>query len=477
MEEPSKAVADLTRAFEIGLRQNARTASQGNDNKVVFQQKKQGIFMKCSVSNLMVRPNFVISFICFLTFIFLNIGNGTSLAQQPPSGTIEVILETSETAITHKSVMRSGSIEVAIDSAEAEMIEKNVPPMESIENLVDENKNEPVPDASGETRFMRPAALMVENEPPARPQSGLFAAKILYEIQAEEVTRFMAIYYDLTQNIEVGPIRSARHYFADISTMFDAVYVHVGGSPMGLAEISERHISDINAIKGDLGFYRTSERRIPHNLYIKLPNLKKEIVRKKFAVETQKALPFNFYGKRMTSEELQAAGVLGRTVKKLHIPYMKGYRVSYEFEGERFTRLYNDRPFCDYRTNAKVCADNVVVMRCHMHMIDESMRHDMDLYEGGTCEISIGNHFFVGSWDRDRKSGIIKYYDSSLNEVKFNPGNIIVHVIPPKQSYFVDEQAHVYGEDRAKQKKSVKRTKKGGSASEVEEVETEGPPF
>jgi len=314
---------------------------------------------------------------------------------------------------------------------------------------------------------------MVENEPPARPQSGLFAAKILYEIQAEEVTRFMGIYYDLSQNVEVGPIRSARHYFADISTMFDAVYVHVGGSPMGLAEISDRHISDINAIKGDRGFYRTSERRIPHNLYIKLPNLKKEIGRKKFATETQKPLPFNFYGKRMTSEELQAAGVLGQPVKKLHIPYMKGYRVSYEFEGEKFARLYNDRPFCDYRTNARVCADNVVVMRCHMHMIDQSMRHDMDLYEGGTCEIAIGNHFFIGSWDRDRKSGIIKYYDSSMNEVKFNPGNIIIHVIPPKQIYVVDEQTHAYGEDKAKQSKKIKRTKKSGSTEEIEETEVE----
>lgn len=383
-----------------------------------------------------------------------------------------------------------GTIEVTVDSVESDLIEKNVP-LENAQPAAGSDTQEssgaglkplPVENTTPEVspndiklesktpngqevshnagNLPRPAAIMIENEPPARPQSGLYAAKILYEIQAEEITRFMGIYYDLDQNVEVGPIRSARHYFADLSTMYDGVYTHVGGSPQGLQEIKDRGINNINAIKGDRGFYRTNERRIPHNLYIKLPNLKKEIVRKKYNATTDAKLPFNFWDSKKTSEELAAAGIKGEKIKKIHIPYMKSYRVSYEFnEAEnKYIRLYNDKPFKDYRNQTVVSADNVVVMRCYMHIIDEKMRHEMDLYEGGTCEIGIGGHFFVGSWDRTDKSGIIKYYDADKNEVKFNPGNIIVHVIPPKQAVIIDDtKTYAYGVEAVKHKKNKKK--------------------
>jgi hypothetical protein len=324
---------------------------------------------------------------------------------------------------------------------------------------------------SSETALVRPVAVMIENEPPARPQSGLYAAKILFEIQAEEVTRFMAVYYDYSQSFEIGPIRSARHYFVDISTMFDAAYVHVGGSPMGLAEIKERNVNNINAIKGDRGFYRTSDRRIPHNLYAKLPNLKKEMERKKFRTETAKPIPFDFSESKLTSAQMLEKGVAGSAVKVLHIPYSRGYRVSYEFDAaeNNFTRFYNNRPFKDYRNSTVVKSDNVVIMRCNMHMIDEQMRHEMDLYEGGTCEIFVGGHHISGTWDRDRTSGVFKYYDAGLNDVKFNPGNIIVHVVAPNQPVIVDDQTFV-----SEKKKAEKKSKKGKNSKKSAQEPEDG---
>lgn len=326
---------------------------------------------------------------------------------------------------------------------------------------------------SSETALVRPVAVMVENEPPARPQSGLYAAKVLFEIQAEEVTRFMAVYYDYSQSFEIGPIRSARHYFVDISTMFDAAYVHVGGSPMGLAEIKERNINNINAIKGDRGFYRTSDRRIPHNLYAKLPNLKKEMERKKYRTETAKPIPFDFSESKLTSAQMLEKGVAGSAVKVVHIPYSRGYRVSYEFDpaANNFTRLYNNRPFKDYRNSTVVKSDNVVIMRCNMHMIDAQMRHEMDLYEGGTCEIFAGGHHISGTWDRDRASGVFKYYDAGLNDVKFNPGNIIVHVVAPNQPVIVDDQTFV--SEKAKAAKKSKKGKNSKKSDQAEEDEGE----
>ncbi len=80
----------------------------------------------------------------------------------------------------------------------------------------------------------RPLAVMIENSPDARPQSGLGNADIVFEALAEGgVTRFMAMYYCGAQanDITLAPIRSARTYFLDWASGFNLpMYVHVGGA-------------------------------------------------------------------------------------------------------------------------------------------------------------------------------------------------------------------------------------------------------
>lgn len=81
----------------------------------------------------------------------------------------------------------------------------------------------------------RPMAIMIENHDQARPQSGLSSADIVYESVAEgAITRFMGIFYcDIaTQDLSVGPVRSARTYFLDWASEYGKypLYVHVGGA-------------------------------------------------------------------------------------------------------------------------------------------------------------------------------------------------------------------------------------------------------
>lgn len=94
----------------------------------------------------------------------------------------------------------------------------------------------------------RPLAVMIENTPDSRPQSGLSHADVVYEAIAEGgVTRFMALYlcgvqqYDTT----LAPIRSARSYFIDWASGYNRpLYVHVGGANLpgpadALGQLSE----------------------------------------------------------------------------------------------------------------------------------------------------------------------------------------------------------------------------------------------
>ncbi len=80
----------------------------------------------------------------------------------------------------------------------------------------------------------RPLAVMIENAPDARPQSGMSDADIVFEAVAEGgVTRFMGMFYCGVQAYDttLAPIRSARTYFVDWASGFNRpLYVHVGGA-------------------------------------------------------------------------------------------------------------------------------------------------------------------------------------------------------------------------------------------------------
>lgn len=80
----------------------------------------------------------------------------------------------------------------------------------------------------------RPLAVMIENTPDARPQSGLSDADIVFEAVAEGgVTRFMGMFYCAVQiaDTTLAPIRSARTYYVDWASGFNRpLYTHVGGA-------------------------------------------------------------------------------------------------------------------------------------------------------------------------------------------------------------------------------------------------------
>ena len=63
----------------------------------------------------------------------------------------------------------------------------------------------------------RPFAIMVENTPDARPQSGLINADVVFEVVDEYgITRFVAVFSSYDSDL-VGPVRSARPYYAEIA--------------------------------------------------------------------------------------------------------------------------------------------------------------------------------------------------------------------------------------------------------------------
>ena len=81
----------------------------------------------------------------------------------------------------------------------------------------------------------RPIAVMLDNNVDAWPHASINDAYAVYEIIVEgNETRLMALFKGKELD-EVGPVRSARHYFLDYALENDAIYTHFGWSPQAEA--------------------------------------------------------------------------------------------------------------------------------------------------------------------------------------------------------------------------------------------------
>ncbi|HEY5629317.1 MAG TPA: DUF3048 domain-containing protein [Candidatus Limnocylindrales bacterium] len=116
-------------------------------------------------------------------------------------------------------------------------------------------------------------AVMIDDQQDARPQSGLSAASQVWQAPAEGgIPRYVALFSEGTPPA-VGPIRSSRLYFIAWAAEWNAVYMHVGGSPQALALLrtsqgAGKAVWNADEIRlGDTYMWRVKTRLAPHNVY------------------------------------------------------------------------------------------------------------------------------------------------------------------------------------------------------------------
>ena len=125
----------------------------------------------------------------------------------------------------------------------------------------------------------RPLAVKVGNgDPKDRPQAGLAAADIVYEVLVEAgKTRFIAVFHS-DMPTRIGPVRSVRssdfEILADLSTPY---LVSSGANSTVLREMRqagrEGTLIDVGALRLAAPYTRDRSRRSPHNLYFYYENL------------------------------------------------------------------------------------------------------------------------------------------------------------------------------------------------------------
>lgn len=116
-------------------------------------------------------------------------------------------------------------------------------------------------------------AIMIENSPDARPQSGLKEAGIVYEAIAEGgITRFLTLHQESKPQL-IGPVRSLRMYYVDWLAPYNASVAHIGGSAAALAEVRNGTYRDIDQFFNAAYYWRATDRYAPHNVYTSFEKL------------------------------------------------------------------------------------------------------------------------------------------------------------------------------------------------------------
>lgn len=116
-------------------------------------------------------------------------------------------------------------------------------------------------------------AIMIENSPDARPQSGLKQAQVVYEAIAEGgITRFLAIYQQNKPQL-IGPVRSLRMYYLDWAAPYQPSIVHVGGSLFSLQEVRSGNYRNVDIEYHSGASWRATDRYAPHNVYTNFEKL------------------------------------------------------------------------------------------------------------------------------------------------------------------------------------------------------------
>jgi len=267
-------------------------------------------------------------------------------------------------------------------------------------------------------------AVMINNEPGAIPQSSLNQAEYLYEALIEGgATRIMAIYHH-TYPKKVGPIRSARPYFMQIAKSLKAYFVHCGGSPQAYRLFKQNFIPHIDAIYTGGGiFYRTSDRKAPHNLYSSMEKLITFFDKKGYMMQkTYKTYPLtdNVINK-WDSEN-----------SKVKITFSGWYYITYEYDAQKkvYKRFIKEKPHLDKETGVQLTAKNVVILFAHYGTIknDDKGRQEVDFSKGKGYVLQMGKTIPI-TYEFDMENSFT-LKDENGQEIKLLKGNTWFEIVP-----------------------------------------------
>ena len=276
-----------------------------------------------------------------------------------------------------------------------------------------------------------PIAVMIDDLGPARPQSGLNAASVVWQAPAEGgIPRYMLIFGEQTPKA-VGPVRSARYYYIAWAAEWDALYVHAGGSPQAQATLAAKGNGQLvyNADEFRWGsyFHRITQRDSPHNLYTDGKLLRKLAISENAADGPMKAVWL--FAPDAPLEGRPTGGTIQVSYPDNVIKY------AYDRTSNSYLRSVTGEPMqVDAATAERVAPKNVVVMLMSFGPLNDGepnkRRLEAKVVGSGKAWIATNGRTIVGTWRKTALDKPTQFFDRSGQPVTLTIGQTFVQVMP-----------------------------------------------
>jgi len=265
-------------------------------------------------------------------------------------------------------------------------------------------------------------AIMIENSPDARPQSGLKDAGVVFEAIAEGgITRFLTLHQEDKPQL-IGPVRSLRMYYVDWLAPFNASVAHVGGSAAALAEVRNGNYRDIDQFFNSGSYWRATDRYAPHNVYTSFERLDALNAAKGFTSST-------FTGwARADGKKAEAP-----TATSIAITISSAlYNPSYTYDAT--TNVYNRNlagvPHVD-REGGQITPSVVIAMKVNeVTVMEDGYRQSITTTGSGEADIFQNGTAIKGTWTKADRASQIVFKDEAGKEIPLNRGQTWISAVP-----------------------------------------------
>lgn len=291
----------------------------------------------------------------------------------------------------------------------------------------------------------RPLGVMIENHVDARPQQGLSRADVIYEAVAEGgITRFLAIYHCADAG-DIAPVRSARTFFLDWLSEYDAAYSHVGGANTpgpanALGQIRQYNIRDLDQF--GLGFptyWRSTDKFAPHNVHTTTEKLWAEAEKRGWGAvdaSTGEAWDKNFRSWNFKEDiPLELRPASGSAVVEFWAS-QPSYTVSWKYDPEKnaYARYHSEQVQTDPLTGEQILAKVVIVQFLQERTAKDGYPGDLHLLykTTGTDDALIFHDGEVtkAKWRKKGRVDRTLYFAENGGEIRFNRGLIFIQTVP-----------------------------------------------
>lgn len=265
-------------------------------------------------------------------------------------------------------------------------------------------------------------AIMIENSPDARPQSGIKSSSVVYEAIAEGgITRFLVLYQQEKPQL-VGPVRSLRMYYVDWLAPYNASVAHVGGSANALAEVRNGNYRDIDQFFNAGSYWRASDRWAPHNVYTSFERLDALNAAKGYTSSKPLVFP------RKDSTPAKAPTATSISVTMSGPLYNSSY--TYDPTNNYYLRSQGGGAHTD-REEGQITPRVVIVIKSPMQLVQEDgWRQQYQTTGSGSATIFQDGTAQEVTWHKADRQAQYRFTDSSGTEVSLARGQTWISIVP-----------------------------------------------